>query len=350
MRDATRFVHPSCMALVSPLSLDHAVVPTHDAAAARLFYRDVLGLPLVLALQGDEWGGSPWLMMAFATGKGGQHLVVTAFSGIDRGAPSPYPRDARHVAFAVEGAGVWEAWRDRVVAAKASHWEETHGAQRSLYIVDPSGNVLEITTPSTPPFPAPMEADAEAVIDRWLLEDRHRTAAQKICLDFHERGGRRAAVVVGDDAADAALLVEAIRRRWKSLTAAMSAGIAHVDPDADLRGSYELLHAMERVVIPSFGDAPPGEDVACIVVIAGPTDAAEVETIYVSRRVSPSVRDAMAGGRGGRRLLTDPAAVSWGSAQFAAQCGCDPVHAPLSPAGERGRRYGAHAGRAQQMR
>ena len=41
----------------APLCLDHVVVPVRDAREARVFYRDRLGLPLVAALSGNDWGG-----------------------------------------------------------------------------------------------------------------------------------------------------------------------------------------------------------------------------------------------------------------------------------------------------
>ncbi len=160
------------MSSPAPLRLDHAVLPVHDAALARAFYGGVLGLPLVAALRGDLWGGRPWLMMLFALGEEGQHVAVTAFSGIDRSPVSPFPREARHVAFAVDAASDWEAWRARVVAAKAEHWEEDHGDQRSLYVVDPSGNVLEMTTPRSAAFEGSPRGDADAVVDAWLSEER----------------------------------------------------------------------------------------------------------------------------------------------------------------------------------
>ncbi|MBV9945621.1 MAG: VOC family protein [Myxococcales bacterium] len=76
---------------------------------------------------------------------------MAAFHGIDRPPVQPYPRDARHHAVSVDSVADWLSWRDRLAAAGATFWEEDHGDQRSLYVVDPSGNVLEITTPETLP-------------------------------------------------------------------------------------------------------------------------------------------------------------------------------------------------------
>jgi catechol 2,3-dioxygenase-like lactoylglutathione lyase family enzyme len=154
----------------SPLRLDHVVVPVHDAREARDFYGDILGLPLVAAFSGDDWGGRRWLMMVYGLGTGGQHLVATAFDGIDRPVVQPYPRDARHHALSVGSMADWQSWRARVAGGGATFWEEDHGDQRSLYVVDPSGNVLEITTPETAAFAARSGATPESVVDRWIAQ------------------------------------------------------------------------------------------------------------------------------------------------------------------------------------
>ena len=147
------------------------VVPVHDAREARRFYGELLGLPLVAALSGEDWGGRGWLMMFYGLGTGGQHLVVAAFDGLDRPVAHPFPRDARHHAVSVDSAADWQSWRARLAAAGASFWEENHGDQRSLYVVDPSNNVIEITTPETPPFAGrPEQADTtpDGIVDRWV--------------------------------------------------------------------------------------------------------------------------------------------------------------------------------------
>jgi catechol 2,3-dioxygenase-like lactoylglutathione lyase family enzyme len=157
----------------SPLQFDHVVVPVRDAQESRRFYRDTLGLPLVAALSGDDWGGYRWLMMVYGLGTGGQHLATVAFDGLDRQFDDLYPRDARHFALAVSSAVEWRLWRARLSGAGAAFWEETHGDQQSLYLLDPSGNVLEIATPETSPFAVDGEPP-DGVVDRWVLGARKR--------------------------------------------------------------------------------------------------------------------------------------------------------------------------------
>jgi catechol 2,3-dioxygenase-like lactoylglutathione lyase family enzyme len=162
------------------LRLDHVVVTVRDASEARAFYEDVLGLPLVSAFSGDGWGGRRWLMMVFALGTDGQHLVATAFAGLETTPPSPFPRDARHVAFATESTEAWLARKERIVARASDWWEEDHGGQRSLYVVDPSGNVLELTTP-TPRIDVTSRSGAADEVARWVESNR---------LETHTTGGR----------------------------------------------------------------------------------------------------------------------------------------------------------------
>lgn len=148
------------------LKLDHVVFPVRDAGASLAFYRDVVGLPLVEAHEGDDWGDYPWLMMIFAVPGGGEIVLVEL-----RGAPAPsygdLPRDARHYAMAVDAVAELAGWRARLRAAGIGFWEEDHGAQQSIYFEDPDGVVLEVTAPPSRP---PTEASARAarVVERWL--------------------------------------------------------------------------------------------------------------------------------------------------------------------------------------
>jgi catechol 2,3-dioxygenase-like lactoylglutathione lyase family enzyme len=54
----------------TPLRFDHLAIPVYDAPRTLQFYTEVLQLPLVDAISGDDWGGKPWLRMFFGTGGG----------------------------------------------------------------------------------------------------------------------------------------------------------------------------------------------------------------------------------------------------------------------------------------
>lgn len=148
------------------LRLDHVVFPVTDAGRSLVFYRDVLGLPLVRAIDGEDWGGRPWLMMIFGLPGGGEIVLVEL-----QDAPSPdysgLPADVRHYALATSSQADLEAWRDRLAAAHVAFWEEGHGDQQSLYFPDPDGVILEITAPPSRPDAATTAAALQAV-EHWL--------------------------------------------------------------------------------------------------------------------------------------------------------------------------------------
>ena len=88
-----------------PLSLDHVALPAFDAASTVHFYTEILGLPLVEALSGDDWGGRSWLMMVF--GLQGGTIVLCALRGAQRPGPDDLPRDIRHCAIAATTSSGW---------------------------------------------------------------------------------------------------------------------------------------------------------------------------------------------------------------------------------------------------
>ena len=128
------------------LTLDHVVFPVRDAEATLGFYGDLLGLPLIQTLSGEDWGGYPWLMMIFGLGED-RELVTVAL----RGAPEPsyagLPADVRHYALTASSLAEMAEWRDRLGGAGVRFWEEQHGEQSSIYFPDPDGVILEITWP-----------------------------------------------------------------------------------------------------------------------------------------------------------------------------------------------------------
>ncbi len=148
------------------LRLDHVVFPIRDAGRSLAFYRDVLGLSLAEAHEGDDWDSYPWLMMIFPLQGGGEIVLVEL-----KDAPAPdygeLPKDARHYAIATEAVSDLAEWRTRLRAADVWFWEEDHGAQQSIYFEDPDGVVLEITAPPSAPAATHGE-QAQAVVQRWL--------------------------------------------------------------------------------------------------------------------------------------------------------------------------------------
>ena len=151
------------------MRLDHIVIPCFDAEATLAFYGGVLGLPLIAAHEGDDWGGHAWLMMIFSVGDG-REVVLVALKGATAPA-NPLPADSRHYAFAVDTPIELDAWRARLTEAGAAFEEEDHGDQQSIYFPDPAGNVLEITAPPSIVTHA-TEPHALEAAKRWIASNR----------------------------------------------------------------------------------------------------------------------------------------------------------------------------------
>jgi catechol 2,3-dioxygenase-like lactoylglutathione lyase family enzyme len=130
------------------LRLDHVVLPIWDVEKSIAFYRDLLGLKLVDAYDGDDWGGYPWLMLQFGL-PDKREIVLVHFSGLKKPPPDKSPKDGRHIAFAETTS--LEPWRKKLRQARVEFWEEEHGGQQSLYFQDPNAITLEITSPPTSP-------------------------------------------------------------------------------------------------------------------------------------------------------------------------------------------------------
>ncbi|MGH6949012.1 MAG: VOC family protein [Kiloniellales bacterium] len=154
------------------LSLDHLALPVYDAEATLAFYSDVLGLPLLDAFSGDDWGGKRWLMMIYGLGDGRQ-IALCALEGSRRPRRRAPLQDLPHFAFSARDKTAYAAWKAKLEGAGVSYGEEDHGRQRSLYFDDPNGITWEITAPagkvSAKPDPA-----ARKSVERWIAARRHR--------------------------------------------------------------------------------------------------------------------------------------------------------------------------------
>ena len=150
----------------TPLRFDHLALPVYDVGRTYHFYSEVLQLPLVDALSGDDWGGKPWLMMFFGTGSG-QLLALCALRGAQPPRPDGLPSDVRHYAFSVASDAEQEQWKARLRHHQVAFTEEDHGRQHSIYFSDPNGIVLEVTTPASTPELAP-DPQAAARVQRWI--------------------------------------------------------------------------------------------------------------------------------------------------------------------------------------
>jgi glyoxylase I family protein len=156
------------------LSLDHIAFPIFDVKRTHYFYTEVLGLPLVAAHTGDDWGGKEWLMMIFSLSDNRQ-LALVALKGARKPAGRRVPADSHHFAFSVTGNREFKAWQQKLRSANVEFSEEDHGTQRSIYFSDPNGYVIEITMPASS---AEMKTSVNAA--RHVKEWIERTSSRAV--------------------------------------------------------------------------------------------------------------------------------------------------------------------------
>lgn len=126
---------PPPFAGVLETSLYHSAAETEEVER---FYRELLGLAAV-----SRWPGG----LALRVGDGvlllfeREALAQRCGPIAAHGASGP-----GHACLLAPGAGEYEAWRERLDSAgvEITHEHEWTGGQRSLYFVDPAGNLLEI--------------------------------------------------------------------------------------------------------------------------------------------------------------------------------------------------------------
>jgi catechol 2,3-dioxygenase-like lactoylglutathione lyase family enzyme len=146
------------------LRFDHVAVPVYDAKAAYDLFAGTLGLPLLAAHNGDDWDGTPWLMMIFGLAEDGQVALVARHGAKKSRQPAS---DLPHFALATAGKAQLTAWEKKLKAAGFELRHEDHGDQQSIYFEDRSGLTWEITTARKESTADP---DARATVDAWIAE------------------------------------------------------------------------------------------------------------------------------------------------------------------------------------
>ena len=118
--------------------LDHVALTVRDVEKSAAWYQETLGLS---RLHQEVWGSSPAVV-----GIGSTSLALFAVqSETPDGPPGPEMICARHIAFRVNRQGFEEARAE--LSAKGIELEfEDHEIARSMYLRDPDGHKLEITT------------------------------------------------------------------------------------------------------------------------------------------------------------------------------------------------------------
>lgn len=130
---------------MQPKAILETALYTRDLAAARAFYGEVLGLPVIAEVSARH--------VFFRVGAG----VLLVFDPEATEVPSHNPalpvpvhgaRGPGHVCFAASRAEI-AGWRERLVAAGIAveaEFDLPNGA-RSLYVRDPAGNSVEFAEP-----------------------------------------------------------------------------------------------------------------------------------------------------------------------------------------------------------
>lgn len=128
-------------------ALDHVALFAEDTQRCASWYRDVLGLERRYA---DAWGDIP-IVMAAADGTG---VAIFPARASDAGPARRSPSAFAHVAFRVSSDALREAMAE--LRARGVEFEEQdHTIARSIYLHDPDGHQVELTTYEILPKAAP---------------------------------------------------------------------------------------------------------------------------------------------------------------------------------------------------
>ena len=120
--------------------MNHAVLYVRDARRTRQFYEDVLGFSTII----DHPDGAFAFMRAPASTN---HHDIAFFSIGDQAQPSEAGRRTvglYHLAWEVPSLDELEEMRERLAAVGALQGSSDHGANKSLYAMDPDGLEFEV--------------------------------------------------------------------------------------------------------------------------------------------------------------------------------------------------------------
>lgn len=121
--------------------LDHVAISVRDVALSVAWYRDVLGLE---RLHQEAWGDRPAVVGAGGTGLALSPVPAGAGPAAE-GTAGRQVAGMRHVAFRTDAAG-FAAARSHLRERGVPHTFEDHGISHSIYVLDPDGHRIEVTT------------------------------------------------------------------------------------------------------------------------------------------------------------------------------------------------------------
>ena len=167
-------------------NLHHHAFACRDAEETRHFYEDVLGMPMVAAIQeaSHPRSGAPsaYLHMFFEMADGTCLAFFDYpdyFASLDPDQLEPRDSLVHHIALEVRGYERIEDFKQRLAGHGVALREIDHGYCRSLYFVDPNGLKLELTTnvANSPADFAGFRRDAHATLRQWQRYKAGTTAA-----------------------------------------------------------------------------------------------------------------------------------------------------------------------------
>ena len=116
--------------------LDHVSLNVSDRTRSIAWYRDVLGLRLMNEPGQDDW---PTFMGEFGA------CIGLFQARVGSGVRQPESEGLRHIAFMVGGKDLGRAQAHLTELGVEFRFED-HGNAHSVYVHDPDGNVIELTT------------------------------------------------------------------------------------------------------------------------------------------------------------------------------------------------------------
>lgn len=122
--------------------LDHVAITVRDPLTSMAWYQDVLGLERRFE---EAWGDYPIVMLA---GESGVALFPAGSADPETVPDKRNTVTMRHFAFRVDGENFKRA-QERMRWAGVEFRREDHGVSHSIYIHDPDGHEIEITTYET---------------------------------------------------------------------------------------------------------------------------------------------------------------------------------------------------------
>jgi catechol 2,3-dioxygenase-like lactoylglutathione lyase family enzyme len=130
------------------LGLHHVTAICADLDRTTTFYRDVLGLALVRESQNDDDPDARHFWFGDANATAGTLVSFMEYPQLDEGRVGT--GSTHHFAFSVGSSEEQDAWRDylRSRGVQCTDVFERSGL-RSIYLHDPDGHVVEITTSSS---------------------------------------------------------------------------------------------------------------------------------------------------------------------------------------------------------